>query len=131
MSVGISLSLSLSLLSLTIITQALQKGNPTSLQEAFGAQEFLILENTSVACAADGQVRTGRVVLLSITGHSFSGLGLGFRSSPSHSVHLLSEWGLKMKSRALPAAPTDPCASFSKSMGVKCSSLLSWSWCSF
>jgi hypothetical protein len=56
MSVGIYIYLSLSL---TIITQALQKGNPTFLQEGFGAQEFLILENTSVACAAGGQVRTG------------------------------------------------------------------------
>jgi len=53
MSVGISLSLSLTL---TIITQALEKGNPTFLQEGFGAQEFLILEHTSVACAAGPSV---------------------------------------------------------------------------
>jgi hypothetical protein len=50
-----SLSLSLSL-SLTIITQALQKGNPTFLHEGFGAQEFLSLEYTSVACAAGPSV---------------------------------------------------------------------------
>lgn len=47
--------LSLSL-SLTLITQALQKRNPTFLQKGFGAQEFLILEYTSVACAAGPSV---------------------------------------------------------------------------